>query len=134
MRLYASLKQDELQTSKPPEENGLSLSHCRFSIFTYLKYPWKLERKWAKTYELVQDHNGVTGFKQVQNYACKRTLRKRLYSQCRESRVRTEIRLQFIGQHLLYPGRLKAPHCFIQYKRFLRPVLVNTPEAKLSMI
>jgi len=34
------------------------------------------------------------GFKHVENQACKHTLRKRLYSPRRESRVRKEIRLQ----------------------------------------
>jgi len=40
MRLYVLLKQDALQASKPPEENGLSLSHWRFAVFTYSKYSW----------------------------------------------------------------------------------------------
>ena len=54
------------------------------------------------------------GFKHVENQAYKHTLRKRLCSQRRESRVRKEIRLQLSRHSLLYARRLKAPHCFIQ--------------------
>jgi len=35
------------------------------------------------------------------------------YSKCRESRVRTEIRLQFSRHSLLYVGILKAPRCLV---------------------
>jgi len=68
MPLYGLLKQGALQAKvKPPEENGLTLSHWTFTVFTCLKYSWKLEKKCVKSYKLVQHCNGVTEFKQVEN-------------------------------------------------------------------
>jgi len=60
---------------KPPEENGLTLSHWRFAVFTYLKYWWKLERKCVKSYKPL--HCAALQCSQVQCIAGKKQNRIR---------------------------------------------------------
>ena len=69
-------------------------------------------------------------FKQAENKASKHVLRKIILSRYHKSYMVTEIRLQF-GRHIF---RLDQKHCTTSYKGLMRPILVNTPETKLSKI